>query len=144
MAFSYPAGWTSQPDSDDPGEQMLRVVAPSTDGLAVLTLTVPKLPWHIPGMIPIDLVASGYADDVKKRMPDATGPAAVAVSIPDATARRVTLTGHETKGRVTVEDAVLIVHGDRVYVLAGDSDDRGRPAAKAALDAALASTRWVH
>ena len=143
IAFTYPADWSSQPGSADPDAPALRVVAPPAVGTAVLTLTVPKLPFHIPGMIPVALVASGYADDVRKRMPDATGPAARPVTVPDAAARRVTLAGHRSDGRAWVEDAVLVVHGDRVYVLAADSDPPGRPAAAAALDAAVASLRWV-
>ncbi len=137
IAFNYPAGWT--PDAAATAEEALRVV----NGSAVLTLTVPKLPFHIPGMIPINLVASGYADDVRKRLPDAAGPAAQVVTLSDAQARRVTLTGHEPDGRTITEDAVLIVHGDRVYVLATDADPAARPAAASALDAAVASVRWT-
>ena len=71
-------------------------------------------------------------------MPDAAGPPPVAVKIPDGQARRVTLTGHDPAGRQVVNDALLIVHNDTVYVV---SVDAARPTA--AIDAAIASITWA-
>src|SRR5450756_2402144 len=62
IAFMYPWNWKPVPGS----KSQLAVIAP--DG-GQLSLDVPVLPFHIPGMIPVDQVESGYGDDFKKRMP---------------------------------------------------------------------------
>ena len=139
IRFSYPANWAAQPTT---GTTKLHAVASPADGSAVLTLDVPQLPPHIPGLIPVGLVASGYVDDVKKRWPDATGPAPAEVQVIDAQARRVALSGHDAAGHAGTDDAVLIVHGDRVYVLAVEAEPAGRPAATAALDEVVKSIQW--
>ncbi len=122
------------------GTTRLRAAAP--DESVTLTLDVPSLPAHIPGFIPVGLVASGYVDDVRKRMPDATGTPRE-ITVPDASARRVTLSGHDAAGHAGTDDAVLMVHADRVYVLSADAGPANRSAATSALDAAVASIRWV-
>ncbi len=139
IRFSYPAGWVAQP-LPSTGSALLRATAP--EGSIVLTLDVPSLPPHIPGWIPVGLVASGYADDVQKRLSDATGPTPAAVTLPGARARRVSLAGHDAAGHPATDDAVVVVHGDRVYILSVDADPAGRPAAVVALDAAVASVEW--
>ena len=141
MRVAFPAGWALRCATT--GETKARAVAPPVDGVAVMTLDVPVLPFHLPGLIPVGLVADGYADDVRRKlMPDAAGPPPSDVAVPDARAERVTRTGHDAAGRATVDDAVVIVHGDAVYVLAIDADPVARPAAEAALAAAVASVTW--
>ena len=143
IRFTYPGGWTVQPSPADPTR--LRAVAPPGavhGGSATLSLDVPQLPAHIPGFLPIGLIAGGYVDDVRKRLPDATGTP-TEIRVPNATGRRVTLTGHDAAGHATTDDAVLLVHADRVYILTVDADPAARPAATAALDAAVASLRWT-
>jgi hypothetical protein len=145
LLVAFPAGWPVGPLVAPEEEQETQAVAPAAvanGGLAKLTFDVPKLHAFHP-FLPMGRVLGGYTDDVKKRMPDAAGPPATDIAVPDANARRVTLAGHNAAGRLVTEDAVLMVHGDRVYVLVADSDDAGRPAAKAALEAAVASVRWA-
>ncbi len=140
IRFAYPADWTTRPAT---GSTVFKAASPpAAGGSAVLTLDVPTLPAHIPGFLPIGLIVNGYIDDVKKRLPDASGTPRD-VTIPDATARRVTLTGHDAAGRASTDDALLVVHADRVYILSADADPAGRPAATAALDAAIGSIRWL-
>ena len=143
IRFTYPGGWTAEPTPS--GSTRLQTVArPGAvdGGSATLSLDVPQLPAHIPGFLPIGLIAGGYVDDVRKRLPDATGTPRE-VTVPGATARRVTSAGHDAAGRSTTDDAVLLVHDDRVYILAVDADPAARPAATAALDAAVASLHWT-
>ena len=144
MRFVLPGDWAVQCVTGT-GATRLRAVAPSeaAGGLAVFTVDVPSLPLHIPGLIPIGLVANGYADDVRgHEMADAAGPPPGEASVPDAKARRVTRTGHDAAGHATTDDAFVIVHGDAVYILSVTADAAAAPAATAALERAAASIRW--
>ena len=138
VAFDLPATWSIGPTS---GTTKLRATDPT--GSSVLTLDVPSLPFHIPGMIPLGLVVSGYVDDEKKQLAGVTASPPAAVSVTDAKARRSTLTGTDAAGRTVIDDAFLVVHGDAVFVLSVDSSPAARPAARAALEAAVASIRWT-
>jgi hypothetical protein len=141
IRFQYPDGW--KPVTG--GTALFKVSNPDpAKGYAVLSLDVPKLPWHVPGMIPIDPVANGYIDDVKKRLggEGAKVEQDIAVSIPSAQAKRVKITGVDN-GKPSIDEAVTIVHGDKVYILSCDSDDQGYATAKAALDMAVGSIQWI-
>jgi hypothetical protein len=101
------------------------------------------LPWHPPGMISCWEVAHGYISDLKKnQIHDANVDENIVVKVPGSSARRVKCSGHEN-GKVMIDVAILIVHADRVYILSCDGDDAGSAAARAALDASLASLEWV-
>ena len=135
IAFSYPSDWKPVPGS----KSQLQVAAPAG---GQLTLDVPVLPFHIPGWIPVDQVTSGYVDDFKKRMPDAVVTNLPDPTLPDATQRRIKLAGH-LNGKPAIDEAVLIVHNDKVYILAIDSDDKAYPRLHSALDAVLKSLQWT-
>ena len=131
----YPSNWKPVPGS----KSQLQVAAP--DG-GQLSLDVPALPFHIPGMIPVDQVESGYVEDFKKRMPDAAVTKLPDPTLPDTKQRRVKLAGHQN-GKVSIDEAVLIVHNDKVYILAIDTDERGYPKMHTVLDAVLTSLHWT-
>ena len=135
ITLEYPSDWKPVPGT----KSQLKVIAP---GGGELSLDVPVLPFHIPGMIPVDSVTSGYIDDVKKRMPDAAVTHLPDPTLPDARQRRVKLVGHQY-GMISIDEAVLIVHDDHVYILAIDADDRGYSQMHAKLDAVLNSLRWT-
>lgn len=138
ISVDLPAGWRADAD----GDRALRWVAPA--GTAQLALDVPKLPFHIPGLLPIGQVESGYVDDVKsKRLTDGSSTELTPPRLPDANVRRVVVAGHDKGGTARREEAVLIVHGDAVYVLSCTADEADYPAAHAALDGAIASVRWT-
>ena len=144
LRFLVPGEWSLQCLTGD-GPTKARAVAPADavgGGVAVLSVDEPDLPFHIPGLIPIGAVADGYVDDERKAMPDAAGPPPSAMTVPGAKARRVTLRGHDAAGRATVDEAVLLVHGDHVYVVSVDADPTASPAATAVLNAAVASISW--
>jgi hypothetical protein len=93
-------------------------------------------------MIPVDGVTSGYIDDFKKRMPDAAVTHLPDPALPAARQQRIKLAGHQN-GKVSIDEAVLIVHNDKVYILAIDSDEHGYPQMHAVLDGVLKSLRWT-
>ena len=109
-----------------------------------LSIDVPKLPWHPPGILPISEIERGYISDLKKNeIHDAKVDESVDVKVSDASAaRRVKCSGHEN-GKEMIDVAVLIVHADRVYIITCDGDDAGYQTARSALDAAVASIQWA-
>ena len=135
ITFMYPAGWKTITG----GKSQLQL----SNGSSEFTLDVPTLPFHIPGMIPIDAVRSGYVDDAKKRIPDLVQTNLPDPTVPDARQRRVKLTGHQN-GKPAIDESVQIVHNDKVYILAIHCDRAGYPAAKAALDEAVQSLQWTN
>jgi hypothetical protein len=138
IIFLYPAGWKSS----TPQATQFKFTAPDAKpGPVELTLDVPTLPWHPPGWIPIDQVRSGYIDDAKKKMPDAQTANLPDPSIPDAKAHRVKLTG-TVNGKPAVNEAVLIVHNDKVYILSIELEPTAYPTAQKALDLAVGSLQW--
>ena len=93
-------------------------------------------------MIPISIVSSDYISDLKKnQIPDAVVQEEIAITVPDASARRITSAGHE-KGKSSIDVAVIMIHADQVFILSADSDDAGRALARATIDAAVASLKW--
>jgi hypothetical protein len=138
ISFEYPAGWA---ETSKDSVQFKFASRTPADPAIELVLDIPKLPWHIPGMIPIDSVRDGYVDDVKKRMPDAQVNNLMDPSIPDARQHRVMLTG-QIDNRPVVNDAVTIVHGDHVFILSVEVDPAIYPRAKAVLDHAVATLNW--
>jgi hypothetical protein len=139
ISFKYPAGWTSS----NPKETQFKFTLPNAKpGPVEMTLDVPKLPWHPPGWIPIDQVRSGYIDDAKKKMPDAQVTNLPDAVIPDAKDHRVKLTG-TVDGKPAVNEAVLIVHSDKVYVLSIEPELAAYPSAQKALDLATQSLKWT-
>jgi hypothetical protein len=138
IAFTYPAGWKAGDATavkfkfDSPGN------GPSKPQL---TLDVPALPFHF-GILPLDQVCSGYVDDAKKTMPDAQVTNLPDPTLPDAKQHRFKLTGHKN-GAALINEAVVLVHADKVYILSIDCDDKSYPPAKAALDQAAGSLQWI-
>ena len=139
VRLMYPADWAPEKGSTS----MVDVAAPGEKAYASLSIDIPKLPWHPPGMLPISSIEHGYVSDLKKnQIHDAQVDESVKVTVPDSYARRVKCSGHEN-GKAMIDVAVLIVHANRVYILSCDGDDAGYPMARAALDASVASIQWI-
>ena len=145
VRLSYPSDWEPVPS----GEYVLKLVAangPEADdttfGTAAMSLDVPRLPPHIPGLIPLGLVVNGYLDDLKAQAPDSRVDDSSQTTLAGRPARRVRST-RTADGRPQVEDAVLTTHGDRVYILRLVADARDYARARDAFEAVLASVRWM-
>ena len=137
VTVAYPAGWhattaaTAELSVADPAETV------------TLRLDVPAMPFH-PPFIPVGLVATRYVEALRQaQVPDAKATESADLAVPGATARRVTAAGHAAGGATAcVDTAVILVHKGQIYLLSCDSDAAHAPAARAALDAAVASVRW--
>jgi len=138
VRVDWPAGWVKQPSNDF----VLLVARQGGDGSSTLSLDVPALPPHIPGLIPIGSVRGGYVDDLRKsagtlKTTDLSPPA-----LPQTSERFVRSTW-TADGVEWQETALLMVHGDRVYILRGKSKTSDEPATRAAFDAVATSLQWT-
>jgi hypothetical protein len=107
----------------------------------VVSLEIPKLPAHVPGLIPLGMVVNGYVDDMKKQYPGVKVDPPANTKVAGANARRVRSTW-VAEGKTRSEEAVLTVHGDRVYILRADATAEDAARSREVLDAVLASVRW--
>jgi hypothetical protein len=140
IRFCYPANWNGQKGQT----ALFDVIDPAKcdDGCS-LSLDVPSLPRFFSGMITAGMIESGYVSDLRKnQIHDAKVDESIEIKMPGSSARRVKCSGHD-HGKVVIDVAVLIVHADRVYIFSCDSDEAGYPAARAALDSAVASMQWI-
>ena len=114
VSLTYPSDWKPKPSKD----YELLIVPTSGWPECSIALDVPDLPTHIPGFIPISMVYDGYLSDLKKQCTNVQATVTTP-SIPDAHARLATCTGIR-KGKDFVEHALLLVHGDHVYIVRAD------------------------
>jgi hypothetical protein len=140
IQLDYPAGWTPQENKDY--ELLLRPAQLSgVEPERQITVDIPDLPFHVPGMIPLRLVKNGYLDDLKKQ-------AAVPVQTREESCP---LAGCETKllrsnwqkdGRALFDNALVIVHGDHVYILRAAGLASSEKFLQPMLDSMIRSIRW--
>jgi hypothetical protein len=141
ICLSYPANW--KPEKAKTAAFAVAGPTGTTRGYSSLSLDIPKMPWHIKDMIPMMVVAHDYVSDLRQnQIPDAQVQQETDITVPGASARRITCAGHEN-GKTSIDVAVILIHADQVYILSADSDDAGRMAARHAIDDAVASLKWT-
>ena len=124
VSLEYPPDWKPIPSSDF--LLMLVPVGGSASNERSISLDVPDLPLHVPGMIPLGSVQSGYLDDLKKQHAGLRVDESTTYAMPSTKCRRVRSTWVKS-GRTYVEQAQLMVHGDRVYILRANDDSTTFP-----------------
>jgi hypothetical protein len=140
IRVDYPAEWTPQENKDF--ELLLRPAQlTGVEPERQITLDVPDLPFHVPGMIPLRLVKNGYLDDLKKQ----AGP------LLRTREESCPLAGSETRllkstwqkdGRSFFDTALVIVHADHVYILRAAGLAAAEPTTQPIFDAMVKSLRW--
>jgi len=139
LAFKYPSAW--KPGSGDVLLTLVPVRDP-THGNRDISVDVPKLPPHIPGLIPIGMVESGYEDDLKKRYSDLRLKPPQPQAMPASAARRVHATGRDQSGLWAI-DTVVAVHGDHVYIISAETDVPAAGEASQAVDTMMRTWKWT-
>ena len=134
-----PAGWVAQPSSDF---VLLIRPAGSSEMLPAISLDVPELPFHIPGLIPMGAVRSGYLDDLRKQVGAITVEDLPPPDADGATGRLVRSTW-QAGGQAVRETALLLVHDDRVYILRARAGEADEARVRGAFDEIVRSMRWV-
>jgi hypothetical protein len=117
--LEYPPGWKPVASADY--LLLLLPIDGSSSGARSISLDVPDLPLHVPGMIPIGSVENGYLDDLRKQHAGLRVEESTPFAMPSTKCRRVQSTW-TANGRTFVEHAQIMVHGDRVYILRANDD----------------------
>jgi hypothetical protein len=139
VQLGYGGEWRK---TDDPDYALMLVPdgAGKTSDVS-LSVEVPKLPPHIPGMIPLGSVVKGYIDDMKQQHAGVHVEPPSMTKVAGTNARRV-VSSWTANGKELSEDAVLTVHADRVYIFRANADAPNRAHATHTLDALLESVHW--
>jgi hypothetical protein len=138
VQVEYPPGWERHPSA----EFALLIAPPGVSPAdAQVSLDIPDLPPHIPGLIPLGMVRNGYADDVKKAHPGAEVADLPARSIAGAKARE-TLATWGDGGTAYTERALIVVRGDNVYIVRGTSRSDLEQPTRAGFEAVAGSLAW--
>jgi hypothetical protein len=139
--LQYPADWTPRKDPD----YVLAVYPPGAkpgDMNRRLTVDVPSIPPHLPGMITMGKVKDGFLKDLKKQWSNLKVIEDSEQKLPKSKAERIVTTGRMNNQDRT-QAALLIIHAERVYILRAESDKDGYPQVKSAWDQMVASLQWT-
>jgi len=139
VRLTWPAGWETQQSQD-----FVLMLVPTGVKLedTSISLDVPKLPPHIPGLIPIGSVRNGYLDDLKKSVGKLDTKDLPQPGVPDAIQRFVRSQWTDGKGVAQQETALLMVHNDGVYILRGRSSASDETKTRVAFDEIVKSLSW--
>jgi hypothetical protein len=137
--LSYPSSWTVHPSED----YVLLLMPPGVDRPqnCSLSLDIPDLPPHLPGMIRMGMIKDGYIEDLRKKAPDLKIIEDQPHPVDDATGRLVR-TAWTADGRSYGETVLLLIHKGDVFLIRSTSDLAHQSTARAAFDQAIASIRW--
>jgi hypothetical protein len=144
IRLDWPAGWFGRNDTEDyvlvVGKQSVGEEGPCWPAIS---LDVPDLPLHLPGMIPIGSVRGGYLDDLRKSVGPIKTRDESPPPIPSSAARMVRSTWTDSNGQAWQETALLLVHADRVYILRARSLTTDEDGTRAAFDEIVRSLKWT-
>jgi hypothetical protein len=140
IQISWPDGWKQEQSKDynvllDPDG-----APPAAEEW--VSVDIPDLPMHIPNMIPIGRVESGYLDDLRKNHGHIDVQELTPPSISNAKLRLVRAAWSKD-GQSTQQTALLIVHGDHVYIIRLRSDVKEEADLRKGFDSVCGSIHWV-
>jgi hypothetical protein len=138
FAVEYPEPWTERRPTG--GEDVLLLKRKDYKG--EISVAVPKLPPHIPGLIPLQSVEKGYIDDVKKRLKDVVVTESKPVKISGAFGRQFALTGVAPDGKRTIA-ALTLLKGDTLYIMSAESPANEAEDARDAFEQIARSWKWL-
>jgi hypothetical protein len=138
IELSWPDGWQQTKKEDYEW-----AIEPARDaGERWISLDVPTLPLHPPGLIPISKVESGYLDDLKKQNGSLDVKELTPPPLPDAKLRMVRA-AWQKDGKSFEQTALLIVHADHVYIIRAHSDADHEQPTRETFDSVTKSIQWI-
>lgn len=144
FSVRVPPGWQAEPT-----DEFALLVSPAGDpsgaarGSEVsLSIDVPRLPPHLPGMIRLSLVQNGFINDVEKRFDELAVLEDRAADVHDAESRMLLLSWLDD-GRQFKQRAVLMIHAGRVYILRATAPVESFGTVDEALEGMLNSLEWT-
>jgi hypothetical protein len=143
FALHYPSDWANTPTK----EYTLLLEHESTADAARVTVDVPYIPPHLPGMMTMKLVVNGYLDDLKKRLDDFSVVERSDDRLHGASAQRLVVTGAERAGDRRGEQrtivALVAIRNEQVYILQADAKPDLLGAARDAMAKITDSWNWT-
>ncbi len=137
FSVAYPKDWKAA--KCDSAEDVLTLQKAQSKG--EISIAVPSLPPHIPGMIPLGSVESGYVDDVKKRMKNVKEIETNAVRLDGIAARRFVITGQDKSGKRKLV-VLAMMKGDRLFVMTGEGPENEFAAVETGFEQVERSWKW--
>ena len=140
IQVQYPTGWVARANKDYEAFLVPAALDAKAEPTANISLDIPELPLHIPGMIPMGLTKDGYLDDLKKEFGTIT-TVEKDHSLPASTAKMLTSTWQKD-GKTFRDKALVIIHNDHVYILRARSEGDEK-AIEAAFDQMVGTLQWI-
>lgn len=139
IQLSYPGNWVVHPSDDF----VLLVMPPGVerDSVCSLSLDIPDLPPHLPGMIRMGMVKNGFLEDLKKQVGSLTVIEDISRPVDQAEGLRIRSTW-TTDGQAHSQSALLLIHDGNVFIIRATSDVRHHAAAHGAFEEMVNSIRW--
>lgn len=139
IQLNYPARWTAHPSDD----YVLLLMPPGVDQpqTCSLSLDIPDLPPHLPGMIRMGMIKNGYLDDLRKKAPDLK----IVEDQPhpiDAADGHLVRTTWTNNGQSFCESALLLIHKGDVFIIRSSSDADHLSTARPVFEQVVGSIRW--
>lgn len=134
----YPSNWISRKDKD---YELMLVPADGTSGKQI-TIDVPDLPPHFPGMIKLGLIESGFIRDLKSQHKGVHIDRAEDHSANGGAKARLVESSWTENGKPRKQVALLMMRGEHVYILAYECDAADTPQVQQDYDKVAASLRW--
>jgi hypothetical protein len=114
---------------------------------AQVTVDVPHIPPHLPGMMTMRLVVNGYLDDLKNRLTGFSVVERCDDALAAAKAQRLVMTGRERAGDRQGQErklaALIAIRNEQVYILQADAPPESYDAAHQAVVKMAETWRWT-
>jgi hypothetical protein len=142
FSLRYPSDWSSRPTKD----YTLLLERASPEAGARVTVDLPYIPPHLPGMMTMKLVVNGYVDDLKTQLSDFTVVERADATLAGAPAQRLLMTGRERaadrRGEQRTIWALVAIRDEQVYILQADATPEQIEAARSTIAAIVAGWKW--
>jgi hypothetical protein len=139
FVLRYPSEWSSKRTQ----EHTLLLEREPTAGAERITVDVPQIPPHLPGMMTMKLVVKGYLDDLKERLDDFTVVERQDDRLASAAAQRLVATGRDRAGERRTIVALVAIRKEQVYILQADATPEGVRIARDAMTSIAESWDWT-
>jgi hypothetical protein len=147
ISLTYPSTWSTKPNKD---YELLLVPQSQVNGASMgptnlpnwsISLDVPDLPPHLPGMIPLDMVRDGYVKDLRKSAGSLQTVNLKSPAVQGCKCDMVRSTWHGAADEV--ETALLFVRGDHVYIIRARCRADHEADTRAVFDQIVQSIHWA-
>jgi len=135
----YPSTWKSVKDKD---YELKLVPADGSSGRQI-TIDVPDLPPHFPGMIRLGLIENGFVKDLKSQHKDVHIERSEDHPANGGAKCRLVESSWTEGGKPRKQMALLMMRKEHVYILAYECNAADAPAVQADFDKIAASLSWT-